>query len=219
MNIGAFDRHRCSSGQAPVFVGTDTSVCQNRHWRLSGQAQVFVSVKVLIHSQNAPKSLNYVQLILSLRPEIQPAKPTVHGKPCQRDRLSEMHLHHLDDYFSPCIYRRQVSVCQTNRLYVPHVRFPDYIGLSGQQPERCPKLPPQVSMDFHPVCLHGGSLHGDVTLPARARERGRNHSCRIARQGIPPSDGALLVSAYADSVQPHLLHPRFLYVPLLSALP
>lgn len=23
-------------------------------------------------------------------------------------------------------------VCETNRLYVPHVRFPDYFGLSGQ---------------------------------------------------------------------------------------
>lgn len=48
------------------------------------------------------------------------------------DRLSEMHLHHPDDYLPPCIYRRQVSVCETNRLYVPHVRFPDYFGLSGQ---------------------------------------------------------------------------------------
>ena len=29
-----------------------------------------------------------------------------------------MHLHHPDDYLPPCIYRRQVSVCETNRLYV-----------------------------------------------------------------------------------------------------
>ena len=55
-------------------------------------------------------------------------KTTLYGKPCQRDRLSEMHLHHPDDYLPPCIHRRQVSVCETNRLYVPHVRFPIISG-------------------------------------------------------------------------------------------
>lgn len=49
---------------------------------------------------------------------------------------------------------------------------------------------------------------------ARTRKCRCHYSYRIARQDIPPSDGALLVSAYTDSVQPHLLY----HIPLCTAV-
>lgn len=61
------------------------------------------------------------------------------------------------------------------------------------------------------ACMEAAYTVMSHFLPVRDR---CHYSYRIARQDIPPSDGALLVSAYTDSVQPHLLY----HIPLCKAV-
>lgn len=63
------------------------------------------------------------------------------------------------------------------------------------------------------ACMEAAYTVMSHFLPVREKCR-CHYSYRIARQGIPPSDGALLVSAYTDSVQPHLLY----HIPLCKAV-
>ena len=62
------------------------------------------------------------------------------------------------------------------------------------------------------ACMEAAYTVMSHFLPVR--ECRCHYSYRIARQDIPPSDGALLVSAYTDSVQPHLLY----HIPLCTAV-
>ncbi len=49
-----------------------------------------------------------------------------------RDRLAEVPVHSAHGGVSPCLHRRQVSLCQGDSLYIPHERLPRDNGFSGK---------------------------------------------------------------------------------------